>query len=264
MKVIVTGASSGLGLELARHYLGQGAIVGLIARNMEPLQQLVEEWPEKAVPYCADVRITSAMQHMAQDFTSRFGCPDLVIANAGISIGNLTEYADDIDVFQAIFDTNLLGMLKTFQPFVSGMKRSGHGTLAGVASVAGVRGLPGAGAYSASKAAVMTYLEALRVELAGSGVKVITLCPGYIETAMTRHNPYPMPFIMRADQAARKMAKAIAAGREIYVLPWQMAVVAKLLRWMPSRLYRRLFSRAPHKPRLQKNPDASNSSASAK
>jgi len=112
-----------------------------------------------------------------------------------------------------------------------------------------LRGLPGAGAYSASKAAAISYLESLRVELRGSGVKVVTLCPGYIKTAMTEINPYPMPFILEADEAARRMAHAIERQTAYAVIPWQMGLVGRVLKLLPRGLYDRLFAHAPHKPR---------------
>ncbi|HEV8519099.1 MAG TPA: SDR family NAD(P)-dependent oxidoreductase, partial [Burkholderiales bacterium] len=132
------------------------------------------------------------------------------------------------------------------------MRAAGRGTLVGIASLAGYRGLPGAGAYSASKAAAISYLESLRVELQASGVKVITLCPGYIATPMTANNPYPMPFLMGPDAAARKIAAIIERGKTFAVIPWQMAAVAPLLRILPNWLYDRLFGNAPRKPRRQR------------
>lgn len=249
MKVVITGASSGLGLALARHYLERGAVVAALARRTELLQALADEFPGQVSCYALDVRNATAVQNAASDFVAHAGVPDVVIANAGVSVGTLTEYAEDVDAFTKVMDINVLGMVKTFQPFVAAMRNAGHGTLVGVASVAGFRGLPGAGAYSASKAAAISYLESLRVELHGSGVKVVTLCPGYIRTAMTAINPYPMPFILDADEAARRMARAIAQQAAFSVIPWQMGMVGWLLNRLPCRLYDHLFARAPHKPR---------------
>lgn len=180
---------------------------------------------------------------------SHAGVPDIVIANAGVSVGTLTEYVEDEEVFQNVMDINVLGMVKTFQPFIAAMRTLRQGTLVGIASVAGFRGLPGSGAYSASKAAAISYLESLRVELHGSGVKVVTLCPGYIKTPMTDVNTYPMPFILEADQAARRMARVIESGKSFAVIPWQMGLVGWLLKRLPNWLYDALFSRAPHKSR---------------
>lgn len=248
-RLVISGASSGLGLALARHYLEQGAVVGAIARRAELLQSLFEQFPNQVYRYALDVRDAAAMQAASQDFIARAGAPDIVIANAGVSVGTLTEYAEDTDTFQQVMDINVLGMVKTFQPFLSVMREAKQGTLVGVASVAGFRGLPGAGAYSASKAAAISYLESLRVELRASGVKVVTICPGYIKTPMTDINPYPMPFILEADIAARRIARIIGQGRPFAVVPWQMGLAGGLLKLLPDWLYDLLFSKAPHKPR---------------
>jgi len=140
----------------------------------------------------------------------------------------------------------------TFQPFVAAMRTAQAGILVGIASVAGFRGLPGASAYSASKAAVISYLESLRVELRGSGVKVVTICPGYIKTPMTAINPYPMPFILDADEAARRIAHAIERQTVFAVIPWQMNLVGHVLKCLPRWIYDRLFVNAPRKPRVNR------------
>lgn len=246
-RVFITGASSGLGLALARRYAAQGAVLGLAARKREALESLAAE--TGGIPYPLDVRDAASLQAAAADFVSRFGAPDIVIACAGVSCGNLTELPEDLAVFQTVMDINLIGIAKTFQPFVAPMRARGSGALVGIASVAGVRGLPGASAYSASKAAVTSYLESLRVELHSTGVSVVTVCPGYIETPMTAVNPYPMPFMLTADEAADRIMQAVARRRAKIVLPWQMALVAHVLKQLPARLYDRLFARAPHKPR---------------
>ena len=249
MKVVISGASSGIGLALARHYLERGATVAAFARRGELLQILAAEFPGKAFCYTLDVRDAPALRHAAEDFTARAGVPDIVIANAGVSRGTLTEYVEDEEVFQNVMDINVLGMVKTFQPFLAAMRAAKRGTLAGIASVAGFRGLPGSSAYSASKAAAISYLESLRVELHGSGVKVVTLCPGYIKTPMTDINTYPMPFILDAEVAAKRMARVIERGTSFAVVPWQMGVVGWLMKRLPRWLYDRLFAKAPHKAR---------------
>jgi short-subunit dehydrogenase len=177
------------------------------------------------------------------------GLPDAVIANAGLSVGTLTDHPEDTGVFQEILLTNVIGLVNTFQPFLPGLRERGTGTLAGIASVAGYRGLPGAGAYSASKAAAIAYLESLRVELRASGIRVVTVCPGFVDTPLTRVNPYPMPFLMRPEVAAAQIAALVGRGRPYGVIPWQMAVVARVLHVMPDWLYDLLFAKAKHKPR---------------
>ena len=202
-----------------------------------------------AVAYDGDVRDAESLVRAAADFIARFGPPDVVIANAGVSRGTLTEHAEDAVAFREVMDINVLGMVHTFAPFIASMRAARNGALAGIASLAGFRGLPGAGAYSASKAAAITYLESLRLELSASGIAVVTLCPGYIATPMTATNPYSMPFLMKVDRAASLIARAIARRRRFYVLPWQMAWAGWLLKRLPRPLYDRLFANAPRKPR---------------
>jgi short-subunit dehydrogenase len=247
--VVVTGASGGLGAALARHYASHGIPVALIARRAAALDKLAIEYPGLCSTHASDVRDAAAMRDAAAAITARHGLPDIVIANAGISVGTLTEEAGDEQAFRDVFDTNVLGLVHTFQPHVSAMRERGNGILVGIASVAGYRGIPGAGAYSASKAAAISYLESLRVELRGSGVTVITICPGYIATAMTAVNPYHMPFIMTAESAARKIATLIDARKTHAVLPWQMAVIARLMHVLPRWAYDPLAARAGRKPR---------------
>ena len=249
MKVFLTGASSGIGEALARHYAGRGATLGLVARRGALLRALKDSLPGTAETYEADVRDIAALKAAAGDFIARHGVPDLVIGNAGVSYGTLTEFAQDSAAFREILDVNVVGLVNTFHPFVEPMRARGSGTLAGIASVAGFRGLPGSSGYSASKAAAITYLEALRLEMRRSGVKVSTICPGFIATPMTAKNPYPMPFIIAADDAARRIARAIDAGKSFAIVPWQMAIVGRVLRVLPNAIYDRLLARTGRKPR---------------
>ena len=213
------------------------------------MRELAASLATPAEIFEADVRDIAAVKAAALDFMSRHGVPDLVIGNAGISKGTLTEFEGDAEVFRETIETNVMGLVHTFHPFVEPMRARGQGTLAGIASVAGFRGLPGASAYSASKAAAINYLEALRVELHGSRVRVVTICPGFIETPMTAKNPYPMPFILPVDDAARRIARAIDSGRSFSVIPWQMAIVGRLLGLVPNAIYDRLLAGRARKPR---------------
>lgn len=224
-------------------------MLGLVARRAEVLDALLATLTGEHAVYPLDVADVAALREAAADFSTRFGVPDVVVANAGVSVGTLTEEAEDLAAFERVMRTNVLGVVATFQPFVASMRARGRGRLVGIASVAGIRGLPGAGAYSASKAAVIAYLESLRVEMHGSGVKVVTIAPGYIDTPMTAVNRYPMPFMLPADEAARRFAKAIDAGTGYAVIPWQMGVVAKLMRILPNAIFDRVFARAGRKPR---------------
>jgi short-subunit dehydrogenase len=180
---------------------------------------------------------------------SRQGLPDVVIANAGISVGMDTAERADIDVLRDTLLTNNVGLAATFQPFLRPMRQRGSGTLVGVASVAAIRGLPGHGAYCASKAGVVAYCESLRGECRRQGVGVVTLLPGFIATPLTARNPYKMPFLMPVESFAERAYRAIQAGDSYRVIPWQMAVVAKVLRLLPNALYDRLMARRGRKPR---------------
>ena len=247
--IFITGASSGLGAELARHYAAEGAVLGLAGRRTAALEDLVAGLRGKCHIYPLDVTDAPALSAAASDFIKRAGVPDLVIANAGISVGTLTEEIEDLPAFARVMEANVLGMVYTFQPFIAAMKRIRRGQLVGIGSVAGIRGMPGAGAYCASKAAAIVYLESLRVELSASGIVVTTIVPGYIATPMTAVNRYPMPFLLPAADAARRIARQIERGVSYAVVPWQMAIAAKLLRLLPNPLFDRLFSRAGRKSR---------------
>ena len=254
--VLITGASSGIGQALALQYAQLGWRLALVARRTDDLKTwLAAQGIGKhcCEIYSADVTNPDAMALLAQDCMARQGLPDVVIANAGISIGVDTSVRADLDVMAQILTTNVLGMAATFSPFITPMVARGTGTLVGVGSVAGIRGLPGHGAYCASKAGVISYCESLRGELRSTGVKVVTLCPGYIATPLTQNNRYHMPFLMQADQFAAKACQAIAAGVSYRVIPWQMGLVAKLLRLLPNTVFDRLFAGRPRKPRSPDN-----------
>ena len=201
------------------------------------------------VHYPFDVTDERALAAAARDFVGRFGAPDVVIANAGVGVGTKSDDLADMDKLRRVLDVNVTGLAATLAAFAPAMREARKGTLVGIASVAGFRGLAGNGAYCASKSAAITWLESLRVELHGSGVSVVCICPGYIDTAMTRVNRYRMPFLMSADEAAPRFARAIAARRRLVVIPWQMALVSTLWRAIPGWLYERLAARAPRKPR---------------
>ncbi len=249
LRVWITGASSGLGAALAHYYDAQGATLGLVARREAPMRALAAQLKSSPFIYLLDVTDAAALAAASRAFMAQVGVPHIVIANAGISVGTLTEEVDDLAAFARIFAVNVQGVVNTFHPFVEPMRERRNGRLVGIGSVAGVRGLPGAGAYSASKAAVTTYLESLRIELRGSGVKVVTVAPGFIDTPMTAVNEYAMPFMLSADVAARRIARAIERGSSYVVVPWQMGVVGKLMRMLPDGVYDRFAAGAKRKPR---------------
>ena len=250
--VYITGASSGIGQALATVYYRAGWRVALVARRSTELREWAQAAgfePTRHEVYGADVRDIASITEAGRDCIARQGLPDVVIANAGISVGIDTAFADDLEVMRATYETNNIGMAATFQPFVAAMRERGSGTLVGIASVAAIRGLPGHGAYCASKAAVVSYCESLRGECRPAGVKVVTLLPGYIATPLTSQNRYGMPFLMQAEDFAEQAFRAIGAGTSYRVIPWQMGIVVKLLRLLPNGLFDRLLAGRPRKHR---------------
>lgn len=250
--VFITGASSGIGQALALRYAQAGWRLALVARRVDETQVWAAAQglgPERVQVYRADVADVEAITTAGRDCLERQGLPDVVIASAGISVGMDTAIREDLDVMRETLAINNLGLAATFHPFVAAMRARRSGTLVGIASVAAIRGLPGHGAYCASKAAVVAYCESLRGECRDSGVKVVTLLPGYVATPLTARNPYSMPFLMPAEQFAERAFCAISAGVSYRVIPWQMGVVAKLMRLLPNPLFDTLFAGRGRKPR---------------
>ena len=250
--VFITGASSGIGQALALRFYRAGFRLALVARRASEIKTWAEAQGISANSYeiySANVAVTDSIVAAGKDCIAQQGVPDVVVANAGISVGMDTGVRDDIDVMARTFATNNIGMAATFHPFVDAMVQRGSGTLVGIGSVAGIRGLPGHGAYCASKAAVISYCESLRGEMRPHGVRVVTLSPGYIDTPLTRKNRYSMPFLMQADDFADRAFRSITAGTSYRVIPWQMGVVAKLLRLVPNPLFDKLLAGRPRKRR---------------
>ncbi len=250
--IFITGASSGIGQALALRHAQGGWRLALVARRTE----LVASWAaaqglgeDRCIVYGADVAVPASIAAAGVDCIARQGLPDRVVANAGISVGMDSAEFEDLAVLQETLATNNVGMAATFQPFLAAMRERRSGTLVGIASVAAVRGLPGHAAYCASKAAVVAYCESLRGECRPFGVRVVTLLPGYIATPLTAKNPYPMPFLMSAESFAGQAFSAMGAGSSYRVIPWQMAVVAKLLRLLPNPVFDKLFAGRGRKPR---------------
>lgn len=260
--VFITGASSGIGQALALRYHQAGWRLALVARRLEPMQAWAQAQGLAADQYRlfpADVSDNASIISAAEQCMAQWGLPQVVIANAGISQGMDTAERQDLAVLQRVMATNNLGMAATFHPFIRPMQAQASTTgappfsLVGIASVAGIRGLPGHAAYCASKAAVISYCESLRGELrgprGGQGVRVITIAPGYVATPLTSRNKYPMPFLITPEAFAAQAFKTISAGTSYSVIPWQMGVVAKLLRLLPNRWFDRLLQGQPRKHR---------------
>ena len=252
--VFITGASSGIGQALALRFYQAGYRLALAARRTHDVKSWVESMNMGATSYgiySADVSDTTSIVAAGQACLASQGAPDVVIANAGISIGMDSAIRADLDVMARTFATNNIGMAATFHPFINAMTERGSGALVGIGSVAGIRGLPGHGAYCASKAAVIAYCESLRGELKTSGVKVVTICPGYINPPLTQKNSYSMPFLMQPEAFAEDAFQAIEAGASYRVIPWQMGVVAKLLRLLPNTMFDKALAGRARKLREQ-------------
>ena len=256
--VFITGASSGIGQALALRFFQAGYRLALVARRTS----VVESWvgaqgisADSYKIYSADVAIPDSIVAAGLACIASQGVPDVVIASAGISIGMDTAMHEDLMVMAQTFATNNLGLAASFHPFIQAMAQRGSGALVGIGSVAGIRGLPGHGAYCASKAGVIAYCESLRGELRASGVKVVTICPGYIDTPLTQKNSYGMPFLMQPQDFADKAFATIEAGNSYRVIPWQMGVVAKLMRILPNAVYDKLLVGRARKPRQTAEPE---------
>lgn len=247
---VITGACGGLGQALARALIADGARVALLGLDRERLQALAAIAPDRCAVFTADVSDAAAMQNIAAEWLSMQGAPELVIANAGVAGGFDTAEAEDLAVMRRMLEINLLGVATTFQPFLPAMKSAGRGQLIGVASLAGWRGLPGNGAYCASKAGLIAYLQSLRAELRGSGLQVVTVCPGYLRTALTAGNRFAMPGLMEPEAAAQQLLARAARGEELIVLPRRMGWLSRLLALLPDRLHDRLLAGQPRKPRV--------------
>ena len=247
LKIIITGASSGIGLALVKEYDKQGAVIGLIARRKDKLLELQKTLSCKSLIFSVDVTNIDQCRLAAEEFMALHGTPDIVIANAGISSGTLTENFSDLESIKKIINTNLIGVTHLFYPFIAPFKKRGYGHLVGISSIAGIRGLPGSGAYSSSKAALTNYLESLRIELSDYNIDVTTIAPGYIKSPMTDKNDFSMPFLMPVDQAARSIIKIIKNKKNYAVIPWQMKFISKIMRILPISIWDWLAKKGPRK-----------------
>lgn len=250
---VLTGACGGLGRALARELLAAGAQVALVGMNRPVLEALAAIAPDRCAVYTPDVADSAAMQAMAVDWIGRAGVPDLVVANAGVAGGFDTAEASDLAVMRRMLEINLLGPATTFQPFLQTWRGQGgaeRGALVGVASIAGWRGMPGNGAYCASKGGLIRYLESLRAECRGSGIRVHTVSPGYLRTTLTAGNRFAMPGLLEPGDAARALLDGVAAGREHIVLPRRIGWLANALGWLPARWHDALLRGQPRKPRV--------------
>lgn len=250
--VFITGASSGLGQALAWRYYQAGYTLALAARQAGTIADWAQSHQMTTARYQiyqVDVTQPESLRIAAQQCLANQGLPDVVVACAGMSVGVDTAEPSDLAVMRQTFLTNNLGTAATFSPFLSKMLERHSGTLVGLASVNGIRGFAGHGANCPSKAAMINYLECLRLECKGTGVQVVTICPGYVATPLTAANTVSMPFLLQPHEFADRAFQAIESGASYRVIPWQMGVVAKALRLMPNRLFDALFAGRKRKPR---------------
>jgi short-subunit dehydrogenase len=236
---LVTGASSGIGWELARQLAADGYGVGLVARREAPLRELealITSSGGRAVAAVADVGEYRQIEAAFQQIRSQLGPVALVVANAGVGRATFLEPVNIADVEEMV-RINLLGVVYTLSAALPEMLARRSGRLVAISSLAGYRGLPGESAYCASKAAVNTYMDGLRIHLRGTGVSATTICPGFVKTPMTeKTDPAHMPQLMDAATAARRIIRAINAGKKVYNFPWRLTMLVKLSRWLPDRL----------------------------
>jgi short-subunit dehydrogenase len=247
----VTGASTGIGralaLELARH----GCRVGLLARRRDLLQETadaIRAAGSHATVNPCDVTDRAQVAQAVNEVTRALGPVDLLIANAGmgraVPVGRF-----DGRLIAEMYQVNVLGAIYAIEAVLPSMLERRHGHIAGVASLAGYRGFPATSVYCATKAAMITQLEGLRVELAAYGVRVTTVCPGFVRTPMTGRNSGPMPFLLEPEDAARRIVRAIRRGRRVYNFPWPLALALWLVRRLPNPVYDRLARpREPGRP----------------
>lgn len=240
-RVFVTGASTGLGRGLADHYARDGAHLGLVARREPLLRDLEKEWTARGARievYPGDVTDTAFMIRCAKEFTGAAGGVDLVFANAGIGVPNRTLEGESEEIAR-LMEVNVIGVTNTVVPFVPPMLAQGSGILCATSSVAGHRAMPGRAAYSASKACVTTFMSGLRMDLHGTGVHAMALCPGFVETPMTEGNS-SMVFLIGLERAVRYMVGAIEARKRTFTFPWQMNLLKEVMFRAPEAWIRRL------------------------
>lgn len=252
--ILITGASSGIGAELA-HILGrEGATLALLARRADALRQVADRCvaagAKEPLVLACDIADSQAAQEAMTEVIRKLGVPHAVVANAGTGA---TQFAPDITIkaYKRVMDVNIIGIGNTLIPFLKPMTERGSGQLIAVSSLGAYRGMPGSAAYSASKAAVVIFMEGLQVDLRGTGVNVLTVLPGFVATPMTAPNRFRMPFLLQADEAAEVIASAIdrnRAGRLAF--PWQTQILMGALKRLPDSTFQWLMAKmAPKKDR---------------
>lgn len=246
--IIITGASSGLGAALAQGYAAPGVVLGLMGRNKSRLAEVASACTAKGAKTeigSVDVRDDAIMKDWIENF-DRTHPTHLLVANAGVSAG-FAANSESGKSMKDIFATNVTGVINSILPVVPLMQARGHGQLAIISSLAGIRGLPSCPAYSASKAAVRFFGEGLRGELKPHGIGVSVICPGYIKTPMTEVNEFPMPFIMEAPEAAEIIMHGISENKARVAFPLALYLPLFLLSCLPVAMTDPFFATLPKK-----------------
>lgn len=246
MKIFITGGTSGIGLALAKKYLQDGHRVAVSGRN---LAKLPDDFKDNAnfKSYQVSVTDRTAMESAITKFAKdefQEGL-DLVVANAGIGLGRKVT-KPNFERAREVLDTNIFGVMNTFEPAIKIFFRQGYGHLVGVSSVAAFLGTPGGGPYCASKAAVLRLCESYNIDLRNYNIDVTAIAPGFIDTPLTRKNNHKMPFLLSAEVAANRIAAAIARKEPLYVFPRRMAALIFILSNMPRALYRKIMAKAKY------------------
>jgi short-subunit dehydrogenase len=247
---VITGASSGIGRALAKELAAQGCKVGLLARRQDQLDTLTEEIRAAggtAAAAGADVADRTRTLAAVAAVREQLGPVDLLVANAGVGAPTLLEPFNVGDV-EKMFRVNVLGVVHAIEAVLPEMLARRRGHLAAVSSLGAYKGMPGESAYCASKAAVNTFMEGLRIQLRDRGVAVTTICPGFVKTPMTEINRFDMPFLLEADEAARRIVRALRRRVKVYNFPWQTAVMMWLTAWFPDWLVARIMRKYNEEP----------------
>jgi short-subunit dehydrogenase len=240
---VVTGASSGIGKALARDLARAGCRVGLIARRKPLLETIATEIRETgaiAEFALADVADRDQVQRAFEELSGKLGPVDLMIACAGVGVPTTLEPMNT-QTIEEMIHVNVLGVIYAIEACLPSMLERNSGQIAAISSLSAYKGMPGESAYCASKAAVNSYLEGLRVQVRSRGISVSTICPGFVRTPMTDIEDFPMLFPMEADEAARRIIRAIKKRAKVTNFPWQTTAMIKMARFMPDWALARIF-----------------------
>jgi short-subunit dehydrogenase len=239
MKVFITGGTAGIGQGLAALYAKQGHDVGICSRTKESLPNGFLEHNPNITFFSVDVTDREKLIRVVEEFSA--GKLDIMIANAGISLGDGKTPTPNFIEAKRVLDVNILGFLNAVEAAFTIMKKQGSGQIVSIASVAGFLGLPGAASYCGSKAAVIKMSETFAIDFKQYGIDVTTICPGYIDTRLTRKNVHPMPFLLSLEEGSDRIQKAITKRSSLYIFPWQMFLMIRILERMPRFFYRMLM-----------------------